>query len=98
MQRVLFVCFYCCYQFPDIQTSFRSSKSCRKESDSILTGCFCKEQGLPGHKPMSLPRAEKGTGCYILSLPGDERYQQKALPGLTSKMKEGQSTGAIYKK
>lgn len=33
MQRVLFVCFYC-YQFPDLQTSFRSSKSCRKESDN----------------------------------------------------------------
>lgn len=63
----------------------------RKVTTKLFTGCFCREQGLPGHKPMSLPRQTKGTGCYILPLPGDERYQQKALPGLTSKMKEGKA-------
>lgn len=28
---IFFVCFYCCYQLPDLQTALKSSKSCKKE-------------------------------------------------------------------
>lgn len=43
---------------------------------------------------LSLPRQRKEISCYIPSLPGDIRYQHKALPGLTSK-KEAKSSGSL---